>query len=528
MAPKLMATKLMAGIKWGHDDTPITTSQDRAEACAQREYVRSNMKNWDPSDPRRDQIIDGRTLPQALDAVRAKLAAAQGGPLGRYTKHEKAIDTAEAVADQHEDAAYDAAVAGDRLVRATAKFVEASKARDLSSVVAQRNTVQLAKELHLGEPDQYLPSASEEEEAAPVPAPSGSKGREGPPPPGAPAAKKGRKGPPPPVPAPTIVPAAPTDWAECSATRQAQVILDNYGKKGLRGNHWGLLKAAVERFGTKSRSSMNTLLIKLCSTDKQSAATLWKKLDESVAAPSADESMAAPSAEEAEVARTQAELAAVEEENDAFMDDMETAVEELMAANAAKAEAAKAQEEDAAQAGAKAQEEDATQAGAKAQEEAEETRVPAMPPHLLELCLVPMRAGVLGVVCGRGNCREHSPRSQQQVMKHYMPGGIKHKSLATLAKMEFVADWDDISEVGTACLCSGPAGCYTCLSCGAHCNQLMPFTQANCKQSTFAGTPKAALTTHWRTRHGPPPAAQRRMAAEAGLDATVPNTSISV
>ena len=147
---------------------------------------------------------------------------------------------------------------------------------------------------------------------------------------------------------------------------------------------------------------------------------------------------------------------------------------------------------------------------------------------MLDRCLVSMRAGALGSVCGRTNCREHSPRSQREMKKHYMPGGLLHMNLANLSKIECVADWDDISEVGTACLCSGPAGCYTCLSCGAHCNQSMPFTQAHCQRSTFVGTPKVALTTHWRSRHGPPPAAQRRMAAEAGLDATVPNTSISV
>ena len=195
MPAALTPAKLLAGLSWGVDDKPIESTVEHAEAGRQLEKLIGSTNRWCETDIRLTREVNGVSVTQARDKIRAKMreAVAQGRA-SRRSKHEDAIIKAEATADVHEAVAKASSASGDRLLCTVAKYVEENKAFAHSSVVAQRNTIQLAKELHMGEPDEDVASEEgAEKEEAPVPPPSGKKGRKAPPPSGAPVGKKGRK-----------------------------------------------------------------------------------------------------------------------------------------------------------------------------------------------------------------------------------------------------------------------------------------------------------------------------------------------
>ena len=162
MPAALTPAKLLAGLSWGVDDKPIESTTEHAEAGRQLEKLIGSTNRWSETDIRLTREVHGVSVTQARDKIRAKMreAVAQGRA-SRRSKHEDAIIKAEATADVHEAVAKASSDSGDRLLCTVAKYVEENKAFAHSSVVAQRNTIQLAKELHMGEPDEDM--ASEEE-----------------------------------------------------------------------------------------------------------------------------------------------------------------------------------------------------------------------------------------------------------------------------------------------------------------------------------------------------------------------------
>ena len=109
---------------------------------------------------------------QTRDRIRAKMReAVVERRASRRSKHQKALSDAAAIADEHEAVAEASKGKNARVLRAVANLLQEKDSIARAAVVAQENNLQLARELHAGEPDEELLEEAEETEPAEAAAP---------------------------------------------------------------------------------------------------------------------------------------------------------------------------------------------------------------------------------------------------------------------------------------------------------------------------------------------------------------------
>ena len=194
---------------------------------------------------------------QARDRIRAKMRKAVAeGKASRRSKHQKALNDAAEVADVHEKIVEASKCKNKRVLRAVARLLEEKDTIASTAVVAQQNNLQLARELHAGEPDEEL--FDEAEDAEPIETSaciSDAPGSAEPPP-------KRRKT------------AAP------SHVTQADRIFEKAAELGEEKALMHEAKEAAERAGLGTKgAALQTLLRRLCKHSEQEARQLEEKVD---------------------------------------------------------------------------------------------------------------------------------------------------------------------------------------------------------------------------------------------------------
>ena len=165
MPASLTAPKLLSKISWGLDGRPIESTQQHEEAARQLDYLKGSTSHWNQTDARLTQEVNGVSMLQARDRIRAKMReAVAGGRACRRSKHQKALKDAAEHADANEKSVEASKRKNERVLRAVARLLEEKDIIASSAVVAQHNNLQLARELHAGEPDEELFDEAEDTE----------------------------------------------------------------------------------------------------------------------------------------------------------------------------------------------------------------------------------------------------------------------------------------------------------------------------------------------------------------------------
>ena len=259
----LTAHRLIAKLTWGLDDNAIGSTAQHEEAARQLDYLKGSTSHWSPADTRLTQPVNGVSVLQARDRIRAKMReAVADGRASRRSKHQKALSDAAAVAEEQEAAAAASQRKNAHVLRAVAKLLEEKDRIARSAVVAQHNNLQLAKELGAGEPDEELLEGAEDTE----PDQAVVAGSAEPPP------KRRRATP----------AAAPPHVAQ--ADRILKKAADLQEQKALMR----AAKEAAERAGQSTKgAALRTLLRRLCKHSQTDARELEEQVDAwSAAAPS--------------------------------------------------------------------------------------------------------------------------------------------------------------------------------------------------------------------------------------------------
>ena len=103
MPASLTAPKLLSKISWGLDGRPIESTQQHEEAARQLDYLKGSTSHWNQTDARLTQEVNGVSVLQARDRIRAKMReAVAGGRACRRSKHQKALKDAAEHADANE------------------------------------------------------------------------------------------------------------------------------------------------------------------------------------------------------------------------------------------------------------------------------------------------------------------------------------------------------------------------------------------------------------------------------------------
>ena len=141
----LTAHRLIAKLTWGFDDKAIASTAQHEEAARQLDYLKGSTSHWSPADTRLTQPVNGVSVLQARDRIRAKMReAVAGGRASRRSKHQKALSDAAAVAEEQEAAAAASQRKNAHVLRAVTKLLEEKDSIARSGVVAQQNNLQLA------------------------------------------------------------------------------------------------------------------------------------------------------------------------------------------------------------------------------------------------------------------------------------------------------------------------------------------------------------------------------------------------
>ena len=70
----LTAQKLIAKLTWGLDDNAIGSTAQHEEAARQLDYLKGSTSHWSPADTRLTQPVNGVSVLQARDRIRASPA----------------------------------------------------------------------------------------------------------------------------------------------------------------------------------------------------------------------------------------------------------------------------------------------------------------------------------------------------------------------------------------------------------------------------------------------------------------------
>ena len=251
MPAALTVPKLLAKLSWGLDDKPIESTQQHEEAARQLDYLKGSTSHWSQTDVRLTQEVNGVSVLQARDRIRAKMReAVTEGRASRRSKHQKALSDTAAIADEHEAVAEASKGKNARVLRAVANLLQEKDSIARAAVVAQENNLQLARELHAGEPDEELLEEAEETEPAETAAPG----------PAEPPPKRSKTAPP--------------------HVAQADRIFEKAVELGEQKALMHEAKEAAERVrqGTNG-AALKTLLRRLCKHSEQEACQLEEKVD---------------------------------------------------------------------------------------------------------------------------------------------------------------------------------------------------------------------------------------------------------
>ena len=74
MPAALTVPKLLAKISWGLDDKPIESTQQHEEAARELDYLKGSTSHWNQTDARLTQEVNGVSVLQARDRIRASPA----------------------------------------------------------------------------------------------------------------------------------------------------------------------------------------------------------------------------------------------------------------------------------------------------------------------------------------------------------------------------------------------------------------------------------------------------------------------
>jgi hypothetical protein len=165
MPAALTAPKILAKLTWGLDTAPIETTAQHEEAARQLDYLKGSTHRWSPADGRLTEQVNGVSVQQARDRIRAKMReAVTAGRASRRSKHQKALSDAAVVAEAQEQAAEASERKNERVLRAVAKLLAEKDSIAKAAVAGLHNNLQLAKELHAGVPDVELPEEADDTE----------------------------------------------------------------------------------------------------------------------------------------------------------------------------------------------------------------------------------------------------------------------------------------------------------------------------------------------------------------------------
>ena len=142
MPAALAAPKILAKLTWGLDTVPIETTAQHEEAARQLDYLKRSTHRWSPADGRHTEQVNGVSVLQARDRIRAKMReAVAAGRASRRSKHQKALsDTAEA-AETQEQAAEAPERKNERLPRALAKLLAEKDSTAKAAVAGQLSSL---------------------------------------------------------------------------------------------------------------------------------------------------------------------------------------------------------------------------------------------------------------------------------------------------------------------------------------------------------------------------------------------------
>ena len=272
MPAALSVQNILARLTWGLDDAAIESTAQREEAARQLDKLKGSTSRWRPTDTRLTQQVNGVSVLQARDHIYDKIReAVDEGRASRCTKHEKTLSVATAVAEEHEAAAEASESKNARVLRALANPLQEKDFIARAAVVAQH--LQLARELHEGEPDEE--AASEEESVAPV----------------APAA------------AASAAASAVPEWVDLCPKAQADRILQKAAELHEQKALMRATKEAMAGLGQDTdRASITTLLRRLCNHDAEAARQLWEQVDAWSATAAASAAAAPPAGAGSETA----------------------------------------------------------------------------------------------------------------------------------------------------------------------------------------------------------------------------------
>ena len=263
MPAALTVPKILARLSRGLDDQPIESTTQHEEAARQLDYLKGSTSHWSQTDARFTQQVDGVAVLQARDRIRAKLRAAVAqGKASCRSKRQKALSDAAELADAHEKSVEASKRKNERVLRAVARLLEEKDIIASSAVVAQHDNLQLAKQMHAGEPDEELLDEAEDMEPAEAAA-AGS---------AVPLPKRRKRG-----------SAAPLHAAE------ADRILEKAVNIGEQKALMCAAKVAAGRCGQNTNgAALKTLLRRLCKHSEQEARQLEEQVDACTATVSVD------------------------------------------------------------------------------------------------------------------------------------------------------------------------------------------------------------------------------------------------
>ena len=165
MPAALTAPKILAKLTWGLDAAPIASTAQHEEAARQLDYLKGSTHRWNPADTRLTQQVDGVSVLQARDRIRVKMReAVAAGRASRRSKHQKALGDAAAAAEVLEQAAEASEHKNERVLRAITKLLAEKDGIAKAAVAGQLSSLQLARELHAGVPDEELPEEANDTE----------------------------------------------------------------------------------------------------------------------------------------------------------------------------------------------------------------------------------------------------------------------------------------------------------------------------------------------------------------------------
>ena len=165
MPAALTAPKILAKLTWGLDTAPIETTAQHEESARQLDYLKGSTHRWSPTDTRLTQQVNGVSVQQARDRIRAKMReAVAAGRASRWSKHQKALSDAAEAAEALEQAAEASKRKNERVLHALTKLLAEKDGIAKAAVAGQLSSLQLARELHAGVPDEELPEEANDTE----------------------------------------------------------------------------------------------------------------------------------------------------------------------------------------------------------------------------------------------------------------------------------------------------------------------------------------------------------------------------